>query len=168
MDLKLQLLPEKAAYSRNQPIRLTWSLTNSSPNEILVLSHYATTERRHFDHTELEIVRADDQKVWNLPLFGARKGVAKVGCLMAPGDTLKHAIDLASWLNLHHIDIGAGKFNVTATYRVGPTESAIGAWVSCKDVTSVDDRELRFAHGASRFPWRGVTRSNRVVLQIGE
>jgi len=168
MDLSLQLRLDKDTYKRDESIRLTWSITNNSSNEIMALSHYAATEQQHFDNMELEIVRLDNYKVWKLPLFSVRKAVTKVACLMDSGDILKHEINLNSWLNLHQIDVGIGAFQVVAIYRVVHNELAIGDWMSCHDVKSFNYGEQRFVHGEPRLPWLGLLRSNGVVIQISE
>jgi hypothetical protein len=40
--------------------------------------------------------------------------------------------------------------------------------MSCHDVKLIDYGEQRFIHGTPRLPWRGVLRSNQVVLQVSE
>ena len=168
MALSSQITLDKTVYKRNEPVLLTWRLTNHSTKGVLVLSHYATTEGKHFDNLTLDIVRSGNHQTWRLPLLGARKAVAKVACLLKPSETLRHEINLTAWLNQHHVNLGLGRFEIALIYQVASNESAMRDWVNCKDIKSDDAATPPLIHGASNTPWRGTLKSNSVAFQIVE
>ena len=165
-SLASQLSAGKAVFSRREPVRLTWTLTNVAAREVLVISHYAVGNRRHFDPLELRIVRREDRKVWTLALTGPRKAAAKIACLLAPGRTLRHDIDVAEWSSLQRVDLGMGTFEVVAVYRVAATERPVREWANCDEVPPDGSAVPRMETGPPRDPWRGVLESSPAALEI--
>jgi hypothetical protein len=141
-------------------------LGNESGREVLALSHYTTAGRRDFDQVELTIRRIADGRAWSIPLSAPRKGVAKVACLLAPGATLRHEIDLRPWAGPHGLTLESGTFEMTAVYRVDDGEPAIREWANCDAVASTAGAEPSLVQGPPRAPWRGVLRSAAVIVRI--
>lgn len=168
MELSLRLSMDKASFAENEPLIFSWALLNNSDHDILALSHFAGAEQRHFDYLHLQIIRDADAKTWAPLLFGARDGVAKIACLLPPGERLKHEVDLSAWLKRNRIDIGQGLYTLFAEYRVDSDQAEIGDWAACRDIPPRAMGGLKLRHGAARLPWRGSLQSNRLVFRVGE
>jgi hypothetical protein len=158
----------KEVYSKAETIRLVWVLTNAAANDVLVVSHYAAGERKHFDNLELRIVRRADRHAWSLSFSGPRKGAAKIGCVLRAGHSLRHEIDLSYWSRLHGVDLGVGTFDIVGTYRVPPGEPRLSDWASCDAVPLSGTGEAPLEHGTARDPWRGVLVTRPLVVRIAD
>lgn len=165
--LELQIAGRAPAFSTIEPVHLTWTLKNATRRDVLVVSHYSTGDQRHFDNLELRIVRREDRKAWTIRPSGPRKAAAKVGCLLTPGGTARHDLDLSYWTRLRRIDLGTGSFDIIATYRVAEGERPMSEWANCEEVLTGGSREPRLRSGPPRDPWRGVLESKAITLQIG-
>jgi hypothetical protein len=164
--LTASLGSRKPDYVRTEPIDLVLTLGNVSGQVIPVISHYETSAGRHLDPVELHIVRTEDQRRWSFSLMGPRKGVAKIGCLLPPGGTLHHELDLRQWLRLKRMDIGVGTFEIVAVYTINANEPPLNQWTVCDQALLTGGAESPPARDLSRQPWRGVVTSNGVVVRI--
>ena len=165
--LTASLGSSKPSYARTEPIDLAWTLRSLSRQVIPVISHYETAGGRHFDQIEVQIVRTEDNRRWSFALIGPRKGVARVGCLLPPGGTLHHEIELRQWLRLKRIEIGVGTFEIVAVYTISANEPPLNEWSACDQAPPATPGESPLVKGPSRQPWRGVVTSSTVVVRIG-
>src|SRR5262245_60918695 len=162
--LSSRLQASQQTYSAAEAIQLTWSVTNVSQEDALVVSHYATNAGRQFDNLELRVVRQEDGRSWTLALSTPRKSAARIGCVLGPGETLAHGLDLRRWAAVQHSALGAGTFQIVAVYQVENAEPPMTDWARCTEIAVSESFALQ--HGPSRPPLRGTLRSTPVVIHL--
>ena len=165
MSLNLYLAPAKKAILRGEAIKLSWTLANNSPNRILVLSHFVANGHNDFDQVELKLTRKHDNEIMHLSLISPRKAAAKVFCLLDPGETISHHLDLLHWLTLNYVDIGVGSYEVVAIYHVGVNEAPVSGWMRCRDIMSESGNQVH-SSSAELTPWSGEIKSRPIEFQI--
>src|SRR5688572_27688344 len=134
--LRAELTSNKTRHSPDEPVHLTWTLTNTSAQPLLVMSHVATTAQPHFDNLELRIANAEGGAERSMPLVGPRKAAARIACVLEPGRALRHDLDLRLWSRLNAVTLAPGSWEITAVYRVGEGGAEITDWARCDDVSA--------------------------------
>ena len=117
-ELEASLTSEKSVYTLAENIRLNWKLTNKVNEDILLVSHYVTPQGNHYDNLQLRVIGEGQREPILIPLSTARYATAKIVCLLKPGKSLSHTLNLTDWLRLKNIELGSGHFDITATYQV--------------------------------------------------
>jgi len=114
--------------------------------------------------TQLECPIRNTGPTRRVDLTGARKAARRVGCLLQPGERLRHSMELSAWTP----PLAAGTYELRAIYAVSP-EAAAGS----ADVWRVPDAAGRCADAPPVAPdralsgvWTGTVESAPIHLRV--
>jgi len=93
-------------------------LHNCGSHPLTVLSHVDAGER-HYDWFTIELADGAGTRV--LRLYDDRNESGRVTAVLAPGENLEHAIDVAAWARRKvngALPLGPGRYRMRSTYEV--------------------------------------------------
>jgi len=165
-ELEASLTSEKSVYTLAENIRLNWKLTNKVNEDILLVSHYVTPQGNHYDNLQLRVIGEGQREPILIPLSTARYATAKIVCLLKPGKSLSHTLNLTDWLRLKNIELGSGHFDITATYQVTEKERSVTNWIMCDEVNQEGEFPQQWQTGSAQPVWHGIVESNKIQINI--
>jgi len=115
LELRIEVLSPQPSMAR---IDMAWALRNTSAHPVRVASHVIAGPLTQFDQLTLKVCEAGQSRCQSVLFETARSASMPVQCLLQAGQTMRHELDLAAWLEQQGIPLHTGvPYELQATYQ---------------------------------------------------